>query len=335
MPEKFIVCGDLHWRAVNPQGRKDCFQEALTQKLYEVFNLARTEAAKAIIIPGDIFDSPTISLSTIGDLAEILFARPCPVLAVAGNHDEFAGNLESLARTPYGLLCRMGLIQDLHNRMCKCGCRTVFYGHGFSNDTDRDKGQYGLRIASAKAPGDTSKETVITINVTHGMLLEKPLPYEVRHTLISELEQLPELPDVLINGHYHAGTGIQRVRNMLVINPGALCRLSASAEEMSRQVQVAVLTVSGPGDCRAELVPLQCARPGSDVLSREHIIAEADKEDRISRFTSLLAAEGESKFLEVRDIVDDIARREALPEPVVKDAMRRIAAAREELERVS
>lgn len=330
MSDKFIVCGDLHWRAVNPQGRKDCFQEALTQKLYEVFNLARKVAAKAIIIPGDIFDSPHLSLSTIGDLAEILFVRPCPVLAVAGNHDEFAGNLESVARTPYGLLCRMRLIQDLHDRVWQSG-RAAIYGHGFNNDTDRDKEQYGLRIASSKDPSDASEETMATVNVTHGMLLENPLPYEVRHTLISELEQLPELPDVLINGHYHAGTGIQMIRNTLVINPGALCRLSASAEEMSRQVQVAVLTVNGHGDCQAELVPLQCARPGSDVLSREHIIAEADKDDRISRFTSLLAAEGESKFLEVRDIVDDIARREVLPEAVVKDAMRRIAAAREEL----
>lgn len=325
MPERFVICGDLHWRAVNPRGRIDSFQEALTHKLYEVFKIARDEGACAILVPGDIFDSPHLSLSTIGDLAEVLAARPCPILTVAGNHDEYAGNVDSLARTPYGLIARMGLIQDVHHNPWASPIGTaVVIGHGFDNETDRDKSQYCM---------NREPDRRATIHLTHGMLLENPPPFEMRHTLISELEQLPDLPDVLINGHYHSGTAVKFVRQTTVINPGALCRLSASAEEMTRTVQVAVLTVSGRGEHSVRMGPVACTRPGHEVLSRDHIVREADREERISRFLSLLAAEGESKFLEVREIVDNIARREALPETVVKDAMARIARAREELGR--
>ncbi|TEB13402.1 metallophosphoesterase family protein [Pelotomaculum propionicicum] len=323
MPERFIVCGDLHWRSVNPVARVDNFQEALTAKLYEVFQLAREHIASAIIIPGDIFDSSHLSLSTIGDLAEILDKRPCAVLTVPGNHDEYAGNIDSLARTPYGLLARLELIWNVHATPWGSPLGSVVVtGHGFNNETDRDKSQYSI---------NRKRDRRAIIHLAHGMLLEKAPPFEMRHTLLSELEELPDLPDVLINGHYHAGMEVQWVRQTMVVNPGALCRLSASAEEMARPVQVAVLTVNGPGDCRVEMAPLQCARPGCEVLTRDHIERKAETEERINRFLSLLAAEGESKFLEVRDIVSDIARREALPDAVVKDALDRIAKAREDL----
>jgi len=45
----------------------------------------------------------------------------------------------------------------------------------------------------------------------------------------------------------------------------------------------------------------------------------------------LLASEGEAKFLEVREIVEDIAARENLPEAIKAEALRRIGEAREKL----
>lgn len=45
----------------------------------------------------------------------------------------------------------------------------------------------------------------------------------------------------------------------------------------------------------------------------------------------LLASEGEAKFLEVREIVEDIAARDNLPEAVKAEALRRIGEARERL----
>ncbi len=95
-------------------------------------------------------------------------------------------------------------------------------------------------------------------------------------------------------------------------------------------MQVALLTVKD-GQATAELIPLKSARPAHEILSREHIESAVERESRIDEFLKLLASEGEAKFLEVREIVEDIAARDNIPANVKRDALRRIGAAREKL----
>ncbi|MGB9825498.1 MAG: DNA repair exonuclease, partial [Desulfofundulus sp.] len=117
-------------------------------------------------------------------------------------------------------------------------------------------------------------------------------------------------------------------------NPGALSRMTAKAEEFYRPIQVALFEFTADG-IKAELIPLSCARPGTEVLSRDHLARLAEREERMNHFLSLLAAEGESKFLEIREIVEDIARREGIPAAVRDEALRRLGAAREALGRTA
>ena len=209
-----------------------------------------------------------------------------------------------------------------------CQEEILVSGHGFNYMTDTDKLQYSI--------ADKVGEDALTIHLAHGMLLEKAPGFDMRHTLISELELLPNLPDVLVVGHEHIGFGIKEITNKLtgkrcmVINPGALGRLTAHLEEMDRQVQVCLLTIEGEG-IRAELIPLQSAKPGHEVLSREHIEAEQEREERMQKFLGLLAEEGQGRFLEVLDIIEDIAAREMLPEAVKNEALSRFSAAKEQL----
>jgi len=335
--DKFVITGDWHFRSVNPKARLDNYQDALREKIYEVYRLAEEHGAAAIIVPGDLCDSPTVSLSTIGALARILTAAPRPVLTIPGNHDIFGHNLDSVGRTPYGLIKDLEYIRDVdrgHWTFTGSGLGGSFdgtvTGHGFDADTDRDIRQYGV-------PTGIASRADFRIHLAHGMLLPKePHNDMMRYTLIDELAKLPaELaPHVLICGHYHFGLPLAwggPARKTLVINPGALGRLTAHVEEMDRVVQVALLTVNTLTDYSARFIPLRCARPSHEVLSREHIIAAEEREARMDRFLALLAAEGEGQFLEIQDIVDDIARREKLPPAVRDEALRRIGAAREAL----
>jgi exonuclease SbcD len=195
-------------------------------------------------------------------------------------------------------------------------------GHGFNVETDTDAGmkQFSFGVPPAQ------KGTLI--RVVHSMLLSKAPGFDMRHTLISQVETDAH---VIISGHEHIGFGIiKRDDGVLFINPGALCRLSAHVAEIERPVQVALLEIES-GDIRAELIPLKSAKPGHEVLSREHLEAEAERKDRIDKFMGLLAEEGESRFLEVREIVEDIAARESLPDDVKADALARLGRAREAL----
>ncbi len=335
--KKLIITGDWHFKGVNPRARLDNYQEAITRKIHEVFSLAVQTKAEAIIIPGDLFDSPATTLSTISDLATLLQLTPCPILTIPGNHDLWSANPGSKYRTPYGLLARLGLIKDITEGpygLSPVGEKLlVITGHGYSVETDTEAGmsQFDLPSQFKEITEETPFKIQhdIAIHVVHSMLMNHTPGFEMRHTLISQVKTTAE---VIISGHEHIGFGIvRRDDGVLFINPGAICRTNAGHSEIERQIQIALLAIDDNGQTSAELIPLRSALPGSEVLSREHLEVEADRENRMEKFLSLLASEGESKFLEVRDIVEDLSVRENIPGEVKTEALKRIDQAREVL----
>jgi len=317
---KFLIIGDVHFRGINPRARLDNFMEAISRKLHEVLALARHHKVSAIICPGDLLDSPATGWSTVAELAEILQSAPCPFLTINGNHDIYAANPGSKYRTPFGFLARLGIIQDLSEKPLTGS--VIITGHGFNIETDTELGKEQFNPPKV--------ENRFHVHVIHSMLMDHSPGFEMRHTLISQVETTAQ---VIISGHEHIGFGIKRREDgILFINPGALCRLSAHHAEIERKVQVALLTVEN-GRADTELIPLRSAAPGHEVLSRAHLEAEAERGERLERFLALLASEGESKFLEVREIVEDIAAaaREQLPDEVKAEALKRIGEAREKL----
>jgi len=320
---KAIVTGDIHFRGTNPRARLDDFQEALSAKLLETIHLARDHKADCIIIPGDVFDGPSTSWGVVADLIQILKSAPCPVLSIHGNHDIYGQNPATRHRTPYGLLSKIGFLWDVEESEFNGSENVIVTGCGFDTNTDtktpEGKAQFSPRIWVDGA---------FQIHVVHSMLLDKQPGFDMRHTLISQVKTSAQ---VIISGHEHTGFGIvRREDGVLFINPGALCRLSAHVAEIERTIQVALLTVEND-QATAELIPLKSARPGHEVLSREHIESATERKSRIEEFLRLLASEGEAKFLEVREIVEDIAARDNLPEAVKAEALRRIGEAREKL----
>src|SRR5690606_15849702 len=106
-------------------------------KLREVGQIAYDYDVDAIIVPGDVFDSPSPAYSTLTSLERIIKDNGRPVWAVPGNHDEHAHSLESLDRTAYGHLAATEMIRDLPMRPVVTDLVTVT-GTGFSTTTDTD-----------------------------------------------------------------------------------------------------------------------------------------------------------------------------------------------------
>lgn len=331
----FIVTGDLHFRSENPRSRKDVFEDAMLSKLLEVFQLANGYGADAIIIPGDIFDTTNVGLKTISHLGYCLSTWinefNVPVLTVSGNHDLPAGNKTALERTPYGLLSKFGFIRDLEDETfyipfltSDIGAEVTGCGFDFRTDTEEGRGQFNI---GSDFPGNYT----VWINVVHSMLMATPPITGMRHTLIDDVQTDA---DIIISGHFHDGFGIiRRPDGKLFINPGALCRLSASETEMKRTVQVALLTVRSKTDYEAELIPLQSARPAEEVLDREAIVEKKEHQNWLENFFESLQQEGEAKFLEVREIIENMAKLESLSPAVKDEALQRISQAREKLGR--
>lgn len=320
---RLLYFTDPHIRGTNPRARTDHYPNALKAKLRWLFYFARLERVDAIICGGDLFDRPDTAYAVAGEFAAELTKRWTPLYVVPGNHEIYGYNLDTLPRTILGFLEQIGVIEILNRDPVKLrngGVNVWLTGQGFYHDIDRNPADYQTGLGKLSG--------IYKVHTVHGMLVDQPLPHEAPHSLVDDVVTDA---NVILSGHEHVGYGLKlRPDNVWFCNPGALGRISARAEELYRPVQAAVFTFTMDG-IKAELVPLGCAAPGIEVLSRDHLTRLAEREDRMSRFLSLLTAEGESKFLEVRDIVNSIAEKETLPEMVRKNALDRLTAAREAL----
>jgi exonuclease SbcD len=328
---KFVVVGDIHYRGSNPRSRIDDYPAAIRAKIEEITEIAEGIRAEAILCPGDLFDGPNLSYSTVGELYEILKLTKVPWYVIPGNHDEYAANPETLSRTPFGLLTKVKAIIDPSkpfNFVCfdKYNVRTVFLtGQPYNTETDLDPSQYSIPDLGGCLVSDPGSINVF-VHLVHGMAVNHSLPEMVRHTRI---DQIQTDADVVITGHDHYGYGIRRYGKTLWINPGALCRVSASTAEMERPIQVAILTIDDDGTCDAELVPLKSAKPGHEVLSREHLEQQAAREQHTAEFLAQL--QDAKEILDPAGLVDMIAGLEKVPERVRNEALQRLGRAKERM----
>lgn len=321
----FICTKDIHYAGQNPKARTDSYQEALNQKIREIFSIAKEREADGILVAGDLFDSFYTTLPVIAEYAALLKESPCPIYTIAGQHDEESHNPASLRRSPYGVLARLGYVEDVTKEPVEYnfwteGGKTYFVaitGRHYDWEADKDKLYY--------YPPKTEPVDYI-IHLAHGTLVDHHPPFD-RYTHIDDMACTA---DALVVGDYHPGIGIIDRKGTLIVDPGALARQKAATSDMTRPVQVAVLTVTEQG-CRAELVPLECARSGSEVLSREHLEVEEQRENRIEKFLGLLKENSARKFAETREIMDAVALEGGVSGEVIGEALKWVAAAREEL----
>lgn len=118
MPNKvtFLETNDIHWRVANPRARMDSYYMAIEKKLTEIFELARKMDADAILVPGDITDTPGLGLAALAELACLLSRTPCPILTIAGQHDEWGAQPRILEPYPIRGTSPTGIYQRRGHR---------------------------------------------------------------------------------------------------------------------------------------------------------------------------------------------------------------------------
>lgn len=311
--KKFLFTGDWHLRGTNPRNRIDDYKASVLDKLEEVFAIARENEVDAILTPGDTWDRPEVSIGVLlefaDELQELQSVKEIPIITTPGNHDIYGCNVNSYYRTSLRLL---ELLVPNFRVLCGEGLCEFFGDVSISAapyDMQMDRDGYGY-----SPHGETCHR--YNIHIAHGMLLDHVPPFE-RYTLIKDVKTKA---DLVLTGHDHTGYGVyRRADGVIFCNPGSLTRLSASAAEMERKVQVALIKADCKG-IEVELIPLQCAKPGSEVLDRSGIEAEQQRRYAMEEFAALIqTGAGNQVILNVDDIVATIAKQESLaPEVVAK-----------------
>lgn len=322
---RLLFFTDTHIRGSSPVNRRDNLLATLKEKLAEVVSLANDYQVDYVLHGGDFFDTPTPTLSVVGDFLEILRELKAPLYGVAGNHDIFGGNLQTLSRTVLGFTARLGIFRLLDAeervRLEAGGIRACLAGRPYHLDIDRRPRHLDYCI-------EKDAESDLTIHLIHGMLLDKQ-HFPGDYTLIDDLGNTGA--DLVLAGHYHLGFGVLQRGDCHYVNPGALVRLSNHHREIERQVRVALIDLTG-GAVSCRLIPLQSALAGEEVLDRTRAEELEFRVLAMERFTREVREATELKRWDVSQIINELAGAENLSEEVRQEALRRIANAQESLQ---
>ncbi len=318
---RFLFLTDDHKRGTTPANRKDHFPATLTVKLQEVLEIAREWEVDCVLHGGDFFDVPAPSLSVCADYLEIYQRFPAPIYIIAGNHDLFGHNQETLPRTMLGFAARLGIVHLVGRNpvyLEKNGIRVQLTGQGYHFEMDRrdPKEDYVVQ----------KKDCDYAIHLVHGMLLDRvcfPGPF---YTLVEQIWETEA--DFTLAGHNHLGFPDVEKDGKFFLNPGALARLSNHPAEIARPVQVIIIDFSGSRPTY-EKIRLRSAPPGEDVLDRSRLEEATFREQRLTGYLAEVKAAGSYQRTDVRLLVEEIAQAEKLDRKVKEEALRRISLAEE------
>jgi exonuclease SbcD len=337
---KLLYLTDTHIRGTTPRNRMDDLPQALLAKLAEVVELARAHKVAAILHGGDLFDRPDVAPAVAREFLKVLLGAPCPIYGIAGNHDVFGFNPETVPRTMLGLfdgfqlfrLIRPGEVVWLEED----GLKVQVTGQEFHAEIDRRNPVLDYCVVPSGAGGSLHErhpEADFAIHLTHGMLLERPFFEGVSHTLLDAVIS-QTVADVTFGGHYHPGWGrVYEQDGRLFINPGALVRLGNQSADYRRPIQVVLLELVKGQPVRYELIPLKSARPGEEVLDRSGVEVQMARERALADFLQAVGDTSQFEVLEVEAIMERIAENAGVPPRVKQEALRRLGMAQEELSR--
>ncbi|MPM81104.1 hypothetical protein SDC9_128156 [bioreactor metagenome] len=245
----------------------------------------------------------------------VIAESPVPIYTTAGNHDIHGYNLDTYERTSLRLLeLLVPKFRVINSPGYPFLCDDVAVT--FTPSTGQvDRDGYGY------SPAHRHSDTRFHIHIAHGMLLDHIPPFD-RYTLIKDVQTTA---DLILTGHDHQGFGIyKRADGKLFCNPGSLTRLSASAGEMERPIQVALITIDSD-IVDIQLIALQSAKAGSEVLDRSKIEAEQQRQYAMEEFAALIqTGNGDKVLLNINDIVEAIATKEAYDPAVVQKTLEKI-----------
>ncbi len=220
---KILLWGDGHLRVRTPQGRTDeNFMETCLSKLDQVTELYNAHGCDAMIQTGDFFDSPNPSGELVAAVIwRLRWSNVCP-LVIHGQHDLSYHTEASMKRSTLAIMEAAGVVKQMResNRVGTKSNPVQFTGVSF-----------GQEIPEAHQDGK------FEVLVAHVMVGDKPL--WPGHDLTGPKQFVGKHPgyDLYVLGDYHYPFLVS-VGKALVINPGAMLRLTRSERDMRHRPKV-------------------------------------------------------------------------------------------------
>lgn len=236
---RLLHTNDWHAWHLTPRSRLDAWPETLFKKLDQIAEIARLERVQGIAIAGDIFHSVHTTFTLVNRLIEWGLAQRADgigLYAIAGNHDERYNRLDSVPTTPIGTLFQSGVFTNVAHRAVAV---EVPYLQGLVTGLPWPDAQH-LANWTALAQSLQFDGAVVPI-VALGHTFASKAGGQFFKSPVVSYAALSALPmQVFHFGHDHSAQGTEKINGKLFLNFGALARGSLAAEELTRDIKVAI-----------------------------------------------------------------------------------------------
>lgn len=231
---RLFTSSDEHISDQTPALRQDNYLDTVLRKISWQHDFASKAKCEAIIRGGDFFHHKTpskTSHSTILKLFNIVGISKTPTFAAIGNHDICYNNIETLDKSPLGVILQSPSFSRLDTKVFRNKDLSVKV---VSVDYDPKETLESLRDKIKKDPDYT-----YTMAVVHALAENQPRDKVSKFfgDAIFAYEDLDfeGVSDVLVFGHYHKDQGVVEGENTKIVNLGSLTRGSLTFENLTRK----------------------------------------------------------------------------------------------------
>lgn len=333
---RLLYFGDRHNRVTTPESRTDNYQDSMFLKDEEIRNYAKKYGVKAFLQPGDFWETPNPPLDYSSRIIQEWFNTDIrdessferqpfiPMIGVAGNHELYGNNINTLPKTMLGFMEKMGFMKFATKEnpvimKTEDGLTVAITGTHYHLDIDSEDFISDYVVDEKLAD--------FHIHIVHGLLSDKSMGKLIRHTLIDQIKHTKA--DLTLCGHDHIGFPITEVDGKFFANTGAIPRLSNDVKEMKRKPKILLIDINKKDGIKLEEIYLN-VKDGQSVLSRDKIMKKKAKEDKIKAFKDAVRASGEIVSTNINEIIRDMGQ-DIAPE-IREDVINQVSIKMEEMD---
>ena len=252
-----ILTGDWHLQESQPVCRLDDFWETQWQKVDFIWDLQKKHNCP-VIHSGDLFDHWKPSPMLLSKTIERL---PYDFWTIYGNHDLPQHNFDLVHKSGIYVLEKANILNGLPG-----------------NHWGKEGGLIDV------FPGNVNKRFAVWHVMTYQG--QKPWPDCTDSSAAKILRKNPDF-DLILTGHNHK-TFVEEYQGRLLVNPGSIFRTTAAQQDHKPSV---FLWYAETNTVERVFIPIQ-----KDVISREHIEVQQERENRIDAFVSNLNTDWAAKM---------------------------------------
>lgn len=264
-----ILCADFHFRADNPECRKDIFLQTLSRKMKFLKKLQEHCNMAPFLFAGDLFhkwnNKPALLSWAIEQMPHYFYGVP-------GNHDLPAHNLDRYSESSMGVVQMARKVSYLHGPKVR---QKIMSFHSKSVPFCAIGFPYGSK--PEKPPKKFEKMRKVAVIHEYCYKGKKPFPGAM-NGVTKMMRKFPDY-DLIVTGDNHIPF-VHEMEGRLLVNPGSLTR--QTADQIDHKPRVYLWFAD---DNRVEKLYLPIKKWH---VSREHLDKTKERDEKIKIFVDRL-----------------------------------------------